>query len=234
MIIQAGNVTMHNVEVYSERIWHEGAGRPAIRLRLPGAIAQSELDALLAGEVAILDDAGVRQGDWSGYTTLCQHELILAQVSTLEQVEAERDAAQAEVEKAQSAVREVLPAIVDNAGAVNAALPLLPKWDGALHWQVDDICAHGGVPYRCIQAHDAQAGWTPDATPALWTQYHGTSKGTARHWIAPTGAHDMYRAGEYMVWTDGNVYRCLTDTAYAPDAQPEAWAICDAQTGNDF
>lgn len=37
------------------------------------------------------------------------------------------------------------------------------------------------------------------------------------------GAHDMYRAGEYMVWTDGSIKRATQDTAYSPEDFPGAW-----------
>lgn len=33
----------------------------------------------------------------------------------------------------------------------------------------------------------------------------------------------MYRAGEYMVWTDGKVYRCKEDTNFSPEDYPQAW-----------
>ena len=34
------------------------------------------------------------------------------------------------------------------------------------------------------------------------------------------GAHDMYKAGEYMIWTDGTVKKCLRDTNFSPDEYP--------------
>ena len=40
---------------------------------------------------------------------------------------------------------------------------------------------------------------------------------------APTGAHDMYKAGEYMIWTDGTVRRCKADTDRGPDVLPDNW-----------
>lgn len=42
-------------------------------------------------------------------------------------------------------------------------------------------------------------------------------------WIAPTGAQDMYKSGEYMVYTDREVYKCLQDTAYSPTDYAQAW-----------
>ena len=88
-----------------------------------------------------------------------------------------------------------------------------------------DVRAYEGVPYKCIQAHDSAAvpDWTPPTSPALWMQYHGTSKETARPWIAPTGAHDMYLTDEYMIFTDGITYRCIANTAYSPADYAAAW-----------
>ena len=54
-------------------------------------------------------------------------------------------------------------------------------------------------------------------------EYHGTDKTTARNWIAPTGAHDMYKKGEWMIWTDGSLYECLSDTTYSPIDYAAAW-----------
>ena len=38
-----------------------------------------------------------------------------------------------------------------------------------------------------------------------------------------TGAHDMYLAGEYMIWEDGKVKHCLENTNFSPDEYPQAW-----------
>lgn len=90
---------------------------------------------------------------------------------------------------------------------------------------VGDVRQHKGNPYRCVQGHDSTGNeaWAPDAAPALWMQYHGTSLSTARPWVQPTGAHDLYKTGEWMVWTDGLAYPCKTDTTYSPAEYPAAW-----------
>ena len=38
-----------------------------------------------------------------------------------------------------------------------------------------------------------------------------------------TGAHDIYKAGEYMIWTDGSVKKCVQDTNFSPTEYPQAW-----------
>ena len=42
-------------------------------------------------------------------------------------------------------------------------------------------------------------------------------------WEQPTGTHDMYKAGEYMIWTGGTVKKCVQDTNFSPDEYPGAW-----------
>ena len=115
-------------------------------------------------------------------------------------------------------------AAAQGAAEINAVAALIRPWKPGAY-AVGDVRAEDGVPYKCVQAHDSSAnpGWAPSAAPALWMQYHGTSRETARAWAAPTGAHDVYRQGEWMIYTDGLLYECLTDTAYSPDGAPSAW-----------
>lgn len=123
-----------------------------------------------------------------------------------------------------SAMDGFVAGVVEVPAEINNHMSAIRLWhEGA--YTSGDVRMYEGNPYRCVQAHDSTGnpGWNPAAAPALWMQYHGTSAETARPWIAPAGAHDMYRAGEYMIWTDGAVYRCLADTAYNPDAYPQAW-----------
>lgn len=86
-----------------------------------------------------------------------------------------------------------------------------------------------GQIWQCIQDYDNAV--YPDIIPggAAWNTfhkpYHGTTKETAMPWVAPTGAHDMYLAGEYMIWIDGTVQKCLSDTPYSPVDYAAAWEV---------
>ena len=118
--------------------------------------------------------------------------------------------------------------IAENTEEANAYTAAVREWkEGA--YSTGDVRMRNGAPYKCVQAHDSTAnpGWTPEATPALWMQYHGTTKETARPWITPTGAHDMYKAGEYMIWTDGKTYKAKMDTAYSPAEYAQAWEVSE-------
>lgn len=81
-----------------------------------------------------------------------------------------------------------------------------------------------GYPYECMTAYDGtvQQDWTID-NRTLWKPWHSRKKEYALPWEAPTGAHDMYHAGEYMIWTDGTVKKCIQDTNFSPDEYQRAW-----------
>ena len=115
--------------------------------------------------------------------------------------------------------------IVDSPAEINENPAAIRIWhEGA--YAVGDVRMHEGAPYKCVQAHDSTGNpaWNPTVA-SLWMQYHGTSKETARPWVAPSGSHDMYKVDEYMIWTDGNVYHCTVDTVYSPTDYPTAWEI---------
>ena len=69
---------------------------------------------------------------------------------------------------------------------------ILPWTEGK--YALDDVRMWDGQPKRCCQAHDSTGNpdWTP-AVASLWAPFHGTTPETALPWIAPTGAHDMYK-----------------------------------------
>ena len=114
--------------------------------------------------------------------------------------------------------------IVDSPAEINEYQAAVREWQPGV-FAAGDVRQRLGAPYKCVQAHDSTVNpnWTPETTPALWMQYHGTTPESARPWIAPTGAHDMYKAGEYTIWTDGKTYKAKMDTAYSPADYPQAW-----------
>ena len=100
-----------------------------------------------------------------------------------------------------------------------------------------------GLYWECFLEYDNAT--YPDIRPgqAAWYTFnrplHGTTPETARPFVPVQGAHDMYHAGEYMVWTDGTIQRCKEDTNFSPEDYPQAWETWepeeDAQggTGNE-
>ncbi len=108
-----------------------------------------------------------------------------------------------------------------------AAGALYPKWAAGAHSMGDIYTARGQV-WECIRAYDNAV--YPDIVPGgtAWGTFHrplhATSPDTARPWVQPTGAHDIYKKGEYMT-LDGVLYKCLQDTAYSPAEYAAAWEV---------
>lgn len=104
---------------------------------------------------------------------------------------------------------------------------LCKAWEKGRHEVGEVYTTPDGQPWSCYQAYDNAV--YPDIVPGstAWPTfnkpYHGTTKETALPYVAPTGAHDMYLEGEYMIWTDGAVKRCKQNTAYSPDEYAVAW-----------
>lgn len=123
-----------------------------------------------------------------------------------------------------AAMDTVVEVAREDTATINRVAVLIRPWMPGVY-TVDDVRVYDGIPYRCVQGHDSTQNpdWTPDTEPSLWMQYHGTSPETARPRVAPTGAHDMYRAGEYMIYTDGQMYNCLQDTNFSPTEYAQAW-----------
>ena len=113
--------------------------------------------------------------------------------------------------------------IVDSPAEINENPAAIRLWHEG-PFEVGDVRMYEGNPYKCVQAHDSTGNpaWNPAAAPALWMQYHGTSVETARPFIHPTGAHDMYLAGEYAIFDDG-IKRATMNTSFSPDEYPAAW-----------
>lgn len=83
-----------------------------------------------------------------------------------------------------------------------------------------------GYPYECILAHDSTVNTTWDiSVRTLWKPYHSRKKEYALPWEQPIGAHDMYKQGEYMIWTDKEIYLCKQDTNFNPSEYSQAWEM---------
>ncbi len=90
---------------------------------------------------------------------------------------------------------------------------LFPVWVNGKDYIKGDRVQHGGTLYRCIQAHTAQANWTPDATPALWAVI---SLEEWPEWVQPTGAHDAYAEGAKVSHGGKRWYSTIPANVYEP------------------
>jgi len=91
------------------------------------------------------------------------------------------------------------------------AVELFPIWEADTEYTIDERVSYADKLYRCVQAHTSQAEWTPDATPALWTEV--AKPGEIPVWKQPTGAQDAYQAGDKVHYPtkDDPVYISTVD-----------------------
>lgn len=105
-------------------------------------------------------------------------------------------------------------------------MALFPVYEQNKQHETGEVATHPetGYPYECMTAYDGtvQQDWTID-NRALWKPWHSRKPEYALPWEAPTGAHDMYKAGEYMIWADGTIRHCLENTNFSPEEYPQAW-----------
>ena len=108
---------------------------------------------------------------------------------------------------------EQLTVTLDDETALTG-VELFPMWAIGRAYAAGDRVQHGGILYKCVQAHTSQADWMPSATPALWKT---VSVDEYPEWVQPTGAHDAYNIGDKVTY-NGQHYICTSNAnVYAPD-----------------
>lgn len=104
---------------------------------------------------------------------------------------------------------------------------LYDEWEPGSH-VTGDVFTVSGDPWECFQSYDNAV--YPDIAPgnSAWytfnRPYHGTSRETARNFVHPTGAHDIYKAGEWAI-QGGKFTECVSDTSYSMEEYAAAWEV---------
>ena len=102
---------------------------------------------------------------------------------------------------------------------------LYEEWTEGKH-ETGEIFLLGGDPWKVLAGYDNAQH--PDIVPGnvAWPTfnipYHGTTRETARDFIQPTGAHDIYKTGEWCVF-DGKYYVSKRHTNFTPAEYPGDW-----------
>lgn len=119
-----------------------------------------------------------------------------------------------------------------NGGQRIAVSVLYEDWKPGAAYETGDVRNADGQTWECFQDHDGAEH--PDISPegsawrTFWRPLHGNTPETARPFVEVRGAHDAYKKGEFMIWTDGGLWECLNFTNYGPDEDPTAWRARDA------
>ena len=105
-------------------------------------------------------------------------------------------------------------AYLDDESALQG-IELFPIWQGVtpMEYEVGDRVRYEDVLYKCVQAHTSQADWTPDVTPALWTE---VSVDEFPAWKQPLGAQDAYMKGDKVSHLEKHWISTMDYNVYEP------------------
>lgn len=92
---------------------------------------------------------------------------------------------------------------------------LFPRWRAGVALDVDVRVCYKDKLYRVVQAHTTQDDWTPDITPALFTEV--PKPGEIPVWRQPTGAQDAYMKGDKVHYPDKD------DPVWESDMDNNVW-----------
>lgn len=92
-------------------------------------------------------------------------------------------------------------------------IELFPLWKNETAYAVGDRIRYEDVLYKCVQAHTSQANWTPDVTPALWTE---VSIDEFPAWKQPLGSQDAYMKGDKVSHIEKHWISTMDYNVYEP------------------
>lgn len=92
-------------------------------------------------------------------------------------------------------------------------IELFPFWKDDAEYQVGDRIRYNDILYKCVQAHTSQSSWTPDITPALWTE---VSIDEFPEWKQPLGSEDAYRIGDKVSHLEKHWISTIDYNVYEP------------------
>lgn len=94
---------------------------------------------------------------------------------------------------------------LDDADALEG-VALFQHWNKAATYAAGQRVQYDGILYRCLQAHTAQADWTPVAAPSLWAKVLIPDANVIPDWEQP-GSTNPYQIGD-KVRHNGHVWEC--------------------------
>ena len=103
------------------------------------------------------------------------------------------------------------------------AVDLFPKWEGDHGaYAAGEKVKYEGILYKCLQAHTAQAGWTPTAAPSLWAKVLIPDANVIPEWEQPDSTNPYMKGDKVMF--NNKVYESLIDgNVWSPAVYPGGW-----------
>lgn len=108
------------------------------------------------------------------------------------------------------------------------AVELFENWEPDQNYIVGKRLRYIDKLYKVNQAHTSQSDWTPDITPALYTEV--AKPGEIPVWRQPTGAQDAYNTGNKVHFPTASdpVYESTIDNnVWSPADYPQGWRLVE-------
>lgn len=108
------------------------------------------------------------------------------------------------------------------------AVELFENWKPGQDYIVGKRLRYIDKLYKVNQAHTSQSDWTPDITPALYTEV--AKPGEIPVWRQPTGAQDAYNTGDKVHFPTASdpVYESTIDNnVWSPTDYPQGWQLVE-------
>ena len=120
------------------------------------------------------------------------------------------------IEKAKSLRAQIETMAIDLDDTKALDFPeLFPNWSKNKHYEAGDRVRFGSLLFKCLQAHDAQADWTPDTAVSLWVRIDNPQEEWPE-WVQPTGAHDAYMKGDKVSYKGRHWVSLVDNNVWTP------------------
>lgn len=195
-------------------------------LETPETFKENFKDPLKTRKMTFVDD-NESETVVEGYTELYSLEVYTGQIYGINVYKpAETPEAQTQAYADAITLAKIQAKTVDDETAV--LVPnLFDIWSDSKHYEKDERVTYNGTLYKCLQAHDAQADWTPTDAPSLWAKVLPGQSGEIGEWEQP-GSTNGYKTGD-KVTHNGKTWESTSDNnVWEPGAVGAPWKEVDA------
>lgn len=195
-------------------------------LETPETFKENFKDPLKTRKMTFVDD-NESETVVEGYTELYSLEVYTGQIYGINMYKpAETPEAQTQAYADAITLAKIQAKTVDDETAV--LVPnLFDIWSDSKHYEKDERVTYNGTLYKCLQAHDAQADWTPTDAPSLWAKVLPSQSGEIGEWEQP-GSTNGYKTGN-KVTHNGKTWESTADNnVWEPGAVGAPWKEVDA------
>ena len=106
------------------------------------------------------------------------------------------------------------------------AIDLFGNWQVGKAYVVDERVKYDGDLYKCLQAHTAQAAWTPTAAVSLWAKVLIPDENVIPEWEQPDSTN-AYMVGDKVTF-EGHIYEsAINNNIWSPSAYPAGWVLIE-------